>query len=352
MAGFIDRTNFPLVWNIDFTEIIDVRSPSEFAEDHMTGAINLPVLDDNQRIEIGTIYKQVSPFKARKLGAAMVSRNIAAHIDGHFADREKDYQPLIHCWRGGQRSESMAKVLSDIGWHVYLLDGGYRTYRRHVISEIERRVEDLKLVVINGFTGAGKTLVLKTLKKQGEQVLDLEGLARHKGSVFGGDPDNPQPAQKRFESLLYDELTGFNTDQPVYLEAESAKIGKINLPNALWQKMKRSKVIELSSPLECRAEYLTGDYKEWLSDTGRILATIDRLKGFHSDQQLVEWKSLAEARHWKELTKSLLAEHYDQRYRPEEETSHFQVPSEHLELTKHDDSSLQTCAESIIGFQI
>ncbi|MDF1816975.1 MAG: tRNA 2-selenouridine(34) synthase MnmH [Verrucomicrobiales bacterium] len=337
---------------IEFDEIIDVRSPSEFAEDHISGAVNRPVLNDLERTEIGTIYKQVSAFDARKKGAAMVSRNIAAHIENSFIDRGKDYKPLIYCWRGGHRSESMATVLSDIGWRVYFLEGGYRTYRRHVIAEIERRIVLLDLVVLNGFTGAGKTLILKELRDQGEQILELEGLARHKGSVFGGDPDNPQPAQKRFESMLYDRIISYDPSRPVYVEAESAKIGKLNLPNPIWQKMKESRVIELSSPLACRAEYLTNDYKEWLSDLDRIENTIDRLKGFHSDKLLLRWKDMARSRQWTELTASLLEEHYDRRYRPEKEKSHFQKPSQRVEITRHDQSNLKACAEMIRSFRI
>ncbi|MDF1756412.1 MAG: tRNA 2-selenouridine(34) synthase MnmH [Verrucomicrobiales bacterium] len=352
MGGFIQKTGFPFEPGINFSEIIDVRAPSEFAEDHISGAINLPVLNDAERIEIGTIYKQESPFIARKLGAAIVSRNISEHINRHFIDREKDYRPLIHCWRGGQRSESMATVLSSIGWHVYFLEGGYRTYRRYVITEIESRVSRLNFVVLNGLTGAGKTLVLKKLHELGEQVLDLEGLACHKGSVFGGDPHNPQPAQKRFESLLFNEFNRFDDDRPVYIEAESAKIGKLNLPNPLWQKMKVSPVIELNSPLECRAEYLTEDYNEWLSDLDRVLETIDRLKGFHPNKQLVEWKQMAKNRNWKDLTASLLAEHYDRRYRPANAEGNFQSPCRKLVITNHDDSSLQTCAEQVRGFEI
>ena len=352
MGGFIEKTHFPVPETVEYDEIIDVRSPAEFLEDHITGAVNLPVLYDAERAEVGMVYKQVSPFEARKMGAAIVSRNIAQHIETYFAKKDKSYRPLIHCWRGGQRSESMATVISNIGWHVVLIEGGYRTYRTHVIEQIVKRVEKLNFVVLNGLTGAGKTLLLKELSYGGEQVLDLEGIARHKGSVFGGDPDNPQPAQKRFESLLFDELVKFDEGRPVYIEAESAKIGRLNLPNPLWQRMKESTVVELFSSLDCRAEYLTKDYEEWLSDLDRVENTIDRLKGFHSGKLLMEWKSMARRNEWTELARSLLAEHYDRRYRPEAEKSHFQVPSEKLEIKKHDPASLRECVELIKGFQI
>ncbi len=347
MGGFIEKTGFPLAAKIDFAEVIDVRSPSEFEADHISGAINLPVLNNFERAEIGTIYKQISTFEARKYGAAMVSRNIAFHIENYFIGKDKEYRPLIYCWRGGHRSESMAMVLSGIGWHVYLLEGGYRTYRQCVNREIEARVAQLNFVVINGLTGSGKTLVLRELKRLGEQTLDLEGIARHKGSVFGGDPQNPQTTQKRFESLLYDELTTLDPSRPVYIEAESAKIGKLNLPNSLWQKMRGAFVVELFSPLECRADYLINDYKEWLCDLERVDRSIDRLKGFHSDKRLSDWKDMAGQRHWKALATSLLVEHYDRRYRPETGKGHFQAPFRKFEIVPLDDSSLKGCAKAI-----
>ena len=256
MSGIIVKAGCQGLFGSECDEIIDVRSPLEFQQDHVPGAINLPVLSDAERSQVGTIYKQVSAFEARQIGAAMVSRNIATHIEAHFLKKEKDYRPLVYCWRGGQRSESLATVLSQIGWQVNLLNGGYRTYRRMVIETIESRMEDLSFVVLNGFTGVGKTAVLDQLAEMGEQVLDLEGLAQHKGSVFGGDPENPQPAQKQFESLLFQKLREIDSNRVVFLEAESAKIGKLNVPNPLWQKMKQSPVIELNASLENRAKHI------------------------------------------------------------------------------------------------
>ena len=253
MGRNIVKMQFPLPESEPHDEIFDVRAPSEFAGDHITGAINLPVLNDEERARVGTIYKQVSAFEARKIGAALVSENIARHLAEHFSDKPREYRPLVYCWRGGQRSGSLATVLADIGWQVGLVDGGYKAFRHHVVETISAKADALRFVVLNGFTGAGKTLVLKAMSERGEQVLDLEGLANHKGSVFGGDPDNPQPAQKRFETLLFDKLKTFSEDRPVFLEAESAKIGRLNLPNPLWQRMKAAPVIEIVSPLAARA---------------------------------------------------------------------------------------------------
>jgi len=338
--------NFPFP-EPGFDEVVDVRSPGEFAEDHVSGAVNLPVLDDAQRAEVGRIYKQVSVFEARKRGAALVSANIGRFLETHFADKPRDYRPLVYCWRGGQRSGSLATVLADVGWPVAVLDGGYKTYRRAVLETIERVADRLKLVVLNGYTGAGKTRVLQALRDRGGQVLDLEGLARHKGSVFGGDLVHPQPAQKRFESLIFDALSRFDTEARVYVEAESAKIGRLNLPNPLWRRMKASPVLEIASPRRARAAHLTEDYRDWLGDLDRIEATIDRLKRFHSADTLEEWKVMARRGEWRDLVDRLLESHYDQRYRVGGK-GHFREPSERIELPAHDPAAVDRCAVDVL----
>lgn len=329
-------------------EIIDVRAPGEFAEDHISGAINLPVLDDAERERVGTIYKQESSFVARKIGAPLVSSNIGRHLAEHFADKPKEYRPVVYCWRGGQRSGSLGIVLSNIGWEVSVIQGGYKTYRRHVSETLEEIAPDLKLVVLNGYTGAGKTLLLKQLQEDGAQVLDLEGLACHKGSVFGGDPENPQPAQKRFESLIYDKVRTFDPNEPVFIEAESAKVGRLNLPNPLWQKMKVSPVVEIDSPLAARAAYLKSDYEEWLEDLERIHLTLDRLTSFHSKKQLQRWRELAEQGNWLDFVAELLSEHYDKCYTVEG-TGHFEKPTTSVPLPSHSEDEISRAAKELLS---
>jgi tRNA 2-selenouridine synthase len=189
-----------------FSEVVDVRSPAEFAEDHIPGAINRPVLNDAERERVGTIYKQVNPFEARKLGAALVSRNIARHIDEHFVGKGKDYRPLVYCWRGGQRSGSLALVLNQIGFRVSVLHGGYKTYRGEVMDGLRDLPKRFDFRILAGATGSGKTRVLRALAEAGGQVLDLEAIACHRGSLLGSEPDAPQPAQRWFESQLHQQL--------------------------------------------------------------------------------------------------------------------------------------------------
>lgn len=327
-------------------EIIDVRAPCEFAEDHISGAINLPVLKDLERERVGTIYKQESSFEARKIGASLVSANIGEHLAGHFAGKPKNYRPVVYCWRGGQRSGSFGIVLANIGWDVSVIEGGYQTYRRHVSETIESIAPELNLVVLNGYTGAGKTLLLKQLESDGAQVLDLEGLACHKGSVFGGDPENPQPAQKRFESLLYDKVRTFDTGKPVFIEAESAKVGRLNLPNPLWQKMKISPVIEIDSPLAERAAYLKSDYEEWLEDLDRIHRTLDRLKSFRSKKQIQQWRDLAEEGRWLDFVSELLSAHYDKLYTVGG-SGHFEKPTTRVPLPSHSRDAIGQSAQEL-----
>src|SRR5437868_10747179 len=210
-----------------FDAVIDARTPAECALDHIPGAICAPVLDDAQRAEVGMLYKQVSPFEAKKLGAALIAKNVAGHIDTLFRGKEKSWRPLIYCWRGGKRSGAMAHILREVGWDAKTLEGGYRAYRRWVVDELATLPAQLEFVVVHGPTGSGKSRFLGALASAGAQVLDLEALAAHRGSVLGSRPNEPQPSQKWFESQLLAELGKFDRSPPVYVEGESKKIGQI-----------------------------------------------------------------------------------------------------------------------------
>jgi tRNA 2-selenouridine synthase len=297
---------------------------------------------------VGTVYKQVSSFDARKQGAALVSRNIAGHLESHFSKKGKNYRPLFYCWRGGQRSGSMATILSSIGWDVSVVEGGYKAYRCEVLRVFEDACPGLQLTVLNGYTGAGKTYLLQVMAEAGHQILDLEGMAQHKGSVFGGDPENPQPQQKRFESLVYEKLVSFDLERPVYVEAESAKIGKLNLPNPLWQKMKEAPIIEIFSPLEERARHIINDYEDWIGDETRIEMTLDRLTGFHSLETIGKWKELAREKEWQALVEGLLEEHYDKRYTVGG-TGHFNVPERRVDLPNHAKETLEQAVGEVVA---
>jgi len=181
-----------------FDVLVDVRSPAEFALDHIPGAINLPVLYDAERAEVGAIYVQESRFKARRVGGGYVARNVARHLETAMADWPASLRPLVYCWRGGMRSNAMAVILSQVGWRVGVLGGGYRTYRRRVVRRLYEEEALKNVVLLDGPTGSGKTEVLARLPAHGVQAVDLEALAAHRGSLFGGLPGRPQPSQKLF----------------------------------------------------------------------------------------------------------------------------------------------------------
>lgn len=298
-----------------FDAIIDVRSPAEFALDHIPGAINLPVLDDAERAEIGTIYVQQSKFLARRLGAAKVARNIAAHLDGALKDRDGSFRPLVHCWRGGQRSGAMAAVMDQIGWPVTVLDGGYMTWRRGVQTALYGDGAVWQVVLLDGGTGSGKTALLARLAARGVQTIDLEGLAAHRGSLFGALKDHPQPSQKLFESRLFQALEGLDPGRPVVVEAESSRIGARTVPPALWAAMGRASVIELSAPVAARAAFSARVYADIAADPAALEGALTRLPPHHSKEAVASWKAMARDGQVEPLAAALIEEHYDPAYR-------------------------------------
>jgi len=298
----------------EFDEIIDVRTPAEFAEDHIPGAINCPVLSDEERITVGTLYKQASPFEARKIGAALVAKNIAHHLQTRFHDRPKSWRPLIYCWRGGQRSGAMSIIFAQVGWAAHKLEGGYKTYRRDVLEKLEALPQSFTFRVICGPTGSGKSRLLDALVASGQQVLDLETLAKHRGSVLGRLPGQPQPAQKWFDSALLQALQRLDPARPVYVEAESSKIGTITLPAALVAAMHASECLLLETPLEIRVAGLLEDYHHYPDNPETLIAHLQSLHRFHGAKQLEHWSTLIRAGDFAALVAELLALHYDPSY--------------------------------------
>ncbi len=299
--------------SLEFDEVIDVRSPAEYAEDHIPGAISLPVLSNEERARVGTIYTQDSPFKARKLGAALVARNAAHHLETTLADRPKGYRPLVYCWRGGQRSGSFAMILRQIGWQADTIDGGYRAYRRLVQSALYDAPWPSPVILLDGNTGTAKTELLTHLAAEGIQVIDLEGLANHRGSVFGAMAD-AQPAQKKFETRLAAARTPLSPDRPVVVEAESSKIGQINLPPGLWTAMRAAPRLVIDAPLSARAEYLVRRYRDVTEDAHRLPYILRTLSAHHPAERIEHWLELADEGALVPLATQLMAHHYDPLY--------------------------------------
>ncbi|MGM9482846.1 tRNA 2-selenouridine(34) synthase MnmH [Roseateles sp. NT4] len=298
----------------EFNVLIDARSPAEYALDHIPGAINCPVLDDDERRIVGTTYVQVSAFEARKIGGAMVARNIARHLDSLFHDKTRDWRPLVYCWRGGLRSGSFVNWLRLVGWDAQQLKGGYKAWRAHVIEQIAQRAPQLQLHVLCGPTGSAKTRVLQALAVEGEQVLDLEDLAAHRGSVLGAVPGRPQPSQKGFETQLMHRLAGLDLKRRVWVEAESRRIGRITVPEPLLQRLRESPVVEIAATPAARLAYLLRDYA-WLGDDPQGLADkLGTLRELLPKEVLAQWQAWALEGALPPLFEALMARHYDPLY--------------------------------------
>ena len=297
-----------------FSAIIDARSETEFALDRLPGALNWPSLNDAERASIGTEYKQISPFAARKHGAILVARNVAAHIEREVLDKPKDWSPLVYCWRGGQRSGALALVLGQIGFRVHLLEGGYREYRRAVLAALETLPPAVDYRVVCGSTGSGKSRLLHALRAQGAQVLDLEALAEHRGSVLGLAPGAVQPSQKQFESRIWDVLRHFDPQRPVFVESESRKVGDLRVPPALVERMRNAPCVQLDLALEQRVALLIAEYDFFVRDTKSLCERLDALRALRGNTTVNAWQEAARAGHTAELVRALLVEHYDPGY--------------------------------------
>ncbi len=298
---------------LPFDTVIDVRSPAEYAEDHLPGAINLPALSNEERHEVGTIYKQQSPFLARKLGAALVARNVANHLLGPLRDMPGGWRPLVYCWRGGQRSGSFALILGQIGWRVDTIAGGYKAYRSQVVSALNDAPMPCKVVVLDGNTGSAKTDILALLPGLGVQVIDLEALAGHRGSLFGATAGG-QPDQKGFDTALAMKIATLDPLRPVVVEAESSKVGNIRLPAQLWKAMQTAPRLAISAPATARAAYLARSYTDLTGDPVRLASIINQLRPVHAAEVIDGWRAMVAAGDFEPLAADLMLRHYDPRY--------------------------------------
>ncbi|TSE26732.1 tRNA 2-selenouridine synthase [Tepidimonas sediminis] len=298
-----------------FDALIDARSPSEYAEDHLPGAVSCPVLDDDQRRLVGTLYKQRGPFEARRIGGVWVARNIARHVEAWMQDKPAHWRPLVYCWRGGQRSGAFVLWLRQIGWAAAQLQGGYKAYRRWVVQQLAELPPRLAWRVLAGPTGSGKTRLLHAMAAAGAQVLDLEGLARHRGSILGAWPDGrPQPSQKAFDTALVAALRRLDPARPVWVEAESRKIGLVQLPEALHRALLQAPRVQLQVPFEARLALVLQDYA-WLGRDPQALAQrLQALRGLQPGEVLRRWQDWAREGRLPELFAELMTRHYDPLY--------------------------------------
>ena len=335
-------------WQSDkYDMIIDVRSPAEFADDHIIGAVNMPSLTDNERAQVGTIYKQQSAFEARKIGGYMAAKNIADHIQAHLIKKPAEFTPLIHCWRGGQRSRAFAQICSEIGWVCHVLEGGYKYYRTQILDHLKYLPSQYHYIIIAGRTGSAKTKLLQALAQKGEQILDLEALANHKGSLLGRMSEE-QPSQKLFESRLVSQLLRFDTNRPVFVESESSRIGDLHIPKLLWHEMTLSAVIMVDVQRRQRASYLVEEYPHLLSDQTDLNRLIDGMIYRHGHAETQKWRALMAQNDWLALSETLLERHYDPAY-DQSVTRHERPISGVVSLQKITQSEISKSADEIIA---
>jgi tRNA 2-selenouridine synthase len=333
-----------------FETVIDARSPAEFALDHIPGAINCPVLDDDERRIVGTIYKQTGAFEARRVGGAMVAANLAKHLREQFADKPAKWKPLVYCWRGGLRSGSMVSWLRLVGWDAKQLAGGYKSFRREVLTVIETMSPQLDLRIICGPTGSAKTRVLQAMAARGAQVFDLEDCARHKGSLLGALPGIEQPSQKHFETLIATAFEALDLSKPLYVEGESARIGRLSVPIPLVGNMRAAPCIEIEASAEARLAYLLRDYA-YLGDDAELLATqLGKLKEAQGKETVARWQAWARGGELSSLFAELMALHYDPHYEKSQSlhfaqwTGRAKVPAAELSA-----EGIDRAAEAVLG---
>lgn len=298
----------------DYDLIIDARSPREFDDDHLPGAVNLPVVGNEEFAQVGILYKD-DRHRAYLRGVADSLRNMADAIDTRLSDLPPHARLLVYCFRGGKRSRLWFDTLRTIGFRTDRLDGGWKRYRRWVIATLERFPEQFDYHVVNGPTGCGKTRLLQALARAGEQVLDLEGLARHRGSLIGALPGISQPGQKLFESAVLDVLRRFDPARPVWVEAESKKIGDVQLPTSLHQSLHRAGHHYLvDAPMGERVRVWREDFGHFAADPESMLARLVYLVPLIGRETFERWQALAAAGRVDELFERVMVDHYDPAY--------------------------------------
>jgi tRNA 2-selenouridine synthase len=294
--------------------IIDARSPREYEEDHIPGAVNLPVVNNEEFAEVGILHR-TDPTAAYQLGARYSLNNIARHIEHHVSKYPGRCKVLVYCFRGGKRSKVWFDVLDTIGYRVEKLKGGWKAYRRWVNEQLASAPTGYRYIVLSGPTGSGKTRLLNALQEAGAQVLDLEGIAVHRGSMIGAVPGRPQPTQKMFDSMLLQRLSEFDPARPVWVEAESKKIGRVQLPDALLAGMHRGATIAVDAPMPQRVQLLREDYHHFELDPQSLLERLAHLRPLVGGEEFATWQTLGQERKVPELFERLMRYHYDPAYR-------------------------------------
>ena len=327
--------------------VIDARSQREYAEDHLPGAVSLPVVDDEEYAEVGTTHR-TDTHRAYLIGVSYALKNISRSIDDLVARYPKDARILVYCFRGGKRSKLWHDALLTIGYRVDRLPGGWKAYRAWVRDQLDALPGRFRYRVLCGPTGCGKTRLLSALASVGAQVLDLEELAQHRGSLIGDIPGVAQPTQKWFDSVLVERLRRFDHAQPVWVESESKKIGAIQLPSSLLDTMHRGRLYSLSAPMAQRVALWRQDYAHFERDLEAMMGRLRFLRPLVGGDEFGRWESLAAERRAPELFQRLMEAHYDPAYARSIGKNYAHIDqATRLELARLDRESLLDAARQL-----
>lgn len=331
-----------------YSLVIDARSQHEYLEDHLPGAVNLPVVNDLEYAEVGTKHKQ-DTHAAYLVGVEYSLLNIAKQLRPLIANYTPADRMLVYCFRGGKRSKLWADTLRTIGFNVDVLPGGWQAYRRWVRAGLETLPPVLDYRVLSGSTGSGKTRLLHALQRAGHQVLDLEGLASHRGSLIGAVPGQPQPSQKYFDTLLFDVLRKFDPAMPVWTEAESKKVGRLQLPIALHAAMHRVAPLHVSAPMEERVRLWREDYPNLVADPVGMVELLAPLKPVIGGEELAYWRTLANDGEVDVLFRRVMERHYDPCYQTSTKRNYKQLRNAmQLELRSLSYEALEVSAAELV----
>ncbi len=294
--------------------LVDIRSPQEFEEFHIPGAVNVPLFENEEKKLIGYVYRNKGVEKAKELGEEIARRKLEEFYRKFRELKEKYGNVIVYCWRGGMRSQGMCEAMSSMGLDLLRLRGGYRAYRQFILKDMERIMRNIKFLVLTGKTGVGKTKVLRELKRRGYPVLDLEDLAKDRGSVFGSVGIRSQVSQKMFDSLLYEELRSIG-EGLVFVEDESRRIGNLYIPDPVWEKKNEGIYIEIKASLEKRVENILEDYTSEEGWEEEALEAVKKIRKYLGPQRFEYLMEKFGEKDYREIVRFLIEEYYDKKYR-------------------------------------